>query len=247
MIDQLAVGELGINFIYATLERLAQRHDLDDVIVTLVHESFGAQTFRLAGRLESPQLIVQLGTEPGVHCIPPVVSSEEREAVRAACQLALSLQLARFRAGQDPLTNIANRRSFDTALQVASARSARYGWPFTLVLIDLDGFKLINDNGGHEHGDYLLRQFGFSIRRCVRDGDTPARIGGDEFAVILNSAEGSEALGFTDRLRLQLKVGGHPIDFTFGTATSPRDSTNAAELLRVADSRLYEKKGCTNF
>ncbi len=243
MLGELAVGELGIGFIYNLLDRLAERYDLDDVVVVLADDSFGTQTFRLGAHVESVEMFTTIGTEPGVYCVPPVVADVEREAVRAACQLALSLQLARFRAGQDALTNIANRRSFDTALQVATSRSARYGWPFTLVLVDLDEFKAINDESGHEFGDYLLRQFGFALRRAVRGGDTPARIGGDEFAVILNNAEGNEALGFTDRLRVQLKATGNPIDFSVGTASSPRESTDPLELYRLADVRLYEKKG----
>lgn len=243
MLGELAVGELGISFIYSLIDRLAERYELEDVVVVLADESFGTQTFRLGAHVEPVEMMAMLGTDPGVYCVPSVVPEVELEAVRAACQLALSLQLARFRAGQDALTNIANRRSFDAALSVATSRSARYGWPFTLVLVDLDDFKSINDESGHEFGDYLLRQFGFALRRSVRGGDTPARIGGDEFAVILNNAEGNEALGFTDRLRLQLKSTGNPIDFSVGTASSPRESTDPLELFRLADARLYEKKG----
>ncbi|HQU25914.1 MAG TPA: GGDEF domain-containing protein [Acidimicrobiales bacterium] len=243
LLAELAVGELGINFVYTLLERLAERHELDDAVVVLSDDAFGTQTFRLGARVEPVDMMTQLGTDPGLYCTPDVVSESEAEAVRAACQLALSLQLARFRAGQDPLTNIANRRNFDQSLSVASGRAARYGWPFTLVLIDLDGFKLINDESGHEFGDYLLRQFGFALRRSMRSGDTPARVGGDEFAVILNNAEGNEALGFTDRLRQQLKAGGVPIDFTVGTSSAPRESTDPGELFRLADARLYQRKG----
>lgn len=243
MLGELAVGELGIGFIYNLMDRLAERYELSDVIVALADESFGSQTFRLGGRVEDVEHFKSTGPAPGVYCEPAIVPDIELEAVRAAAHLALSLQLARFRAGQDALTNIANRRSFDSALQVATSRSARYGWPFTLVIVDLDDFKSLNDERGHEYGDYMLRQFGFALRRAVRGGDTPARIGGDEFAVILNNAEGNEALGFTDRLRLQLKSAGVPVDFTIGTASSPRESTDPVELYRLADSRLYEKKG----
>lgn len=243
LLAELAVGELGINFVYTLLESLAERHDLNDAVLVLADDSFGTQTFRLGAKVEPIDMITQIGTDPGVYCTPDVVPEAEAEAVRAACQLALSLQLARFRAGQDPLTNIANRRNFDQALSVASSRAARYGWPFTLVLIDLDGFKKINDESGHEYGDYLLRQFGFALRRAMRGGDTPARVGGDEFAVILNNAEGNEALGFTDRMRHQLKAGSIPIDFTVGTASAPRESADPGELYRLADARLYQKKG----
>ncbi len=243
MLGELGDGELGINFIYVLLERLATRYALSDAVLVLSDDAFGTQTFRLGARVQPAELVVRLGVEPGLYCEPDVVPPAESEAVRVAAQLALSLQLARFSAGQDWLTNIANRRSFDAALKVASARSARYGWPFTLVVVDIDEFKNFNDESGHEYGDYMLRQFGFALRRSVRGGDTPARIGGDEFAVILNNAEGNEALGFTDRLRVQLKAGGNQLGFSFGTATSPRESTDPVELYRIADARLYEKKG----
>ncbi len=243
MIAELTDGELGVGFIYSLLERLAERHGLRDVVVVLSHESFGTQSFRLGGRPVTAEMATRLGDAAGVHCEPDVVPAFESDAVRTACQLALSLHLARFSAGHDPLTNVANRRNFDAALQVAAARSARYGWSFTLVLLDLNDFKLVNDRGGHAFGDYLLRQFGFALRRSVRNGDTVARLGGDEFGVILSNAEGVEAAGFIDRLRTHLKSTGDLVEFTVGVAASPRDSTDPVELYRIADDRLYEKKG----
>jgi diguanylate cyclase (GGDEF)-like protein len=99
----------------------------------------------------------------------------------------------------------------------------------------------VNDRVGHVVGDDLLRSFGCALRRSVRSGDTAARIGGDEFAIILCNAESTEVLAFTERLRSPL-VSAPDLDFTFGTATSPRDSTDPAELYRIADARLYEKK-----
>ena len=243
MLAELADGELGIGFIYSILDRLAIRHGLRDVIVMLSHESFGTQSFRLGGRAVSSAMAARLGDAAGVHCEPDVVPAYEADAVRTACQLALSLHLARFSAGHDPLTNIANRRSFDTALRVAAARSSRYGWSFTLVILDINDFKAVNDRAGHAFGDYVLRQFGFALRRSVRNGDTAARLGGDEFAVILSNAEGVEVSGFVDRLRLQLKAMDDLVEFTTGAASSPRDSTDPEELFRIADGRLYEKKG----
>jgi diguanylate cyclase (GGDEF)-like protein len=243
MLDELSVNELGIGFVYSVIDALAKRYHLTDVVVNLTHESFGAQMFRLGGRAISPELAARFGTAPGVFCEPDVVPAVERGAVRTACQLALSLHLARFSASHDPLTNIANRRAFDSSLDAAAARSARYGWSFTLLLIDLNEFKAINDTLGHAIGDDLLRQFGVAMRRSVRSGDVAARIGGDEFAVILSNADGFEASGFLDRLRVNLKSASEVIEFSVGSATSPRDSTDPLELFRIADARLYEKKG----
>lgn len=243
MLGELTNRELGVGFIYSILGQFARRHGLTDVVVTLSHDSFGTQIFRLGGQSVTAELAVRLSAEPGVYCEPDKVPAVECDAVRTACQLAMSLHLARFSATHDPLTNIANRRSFDEALEMAAARSARYGWAFTLVLVDLNDFKRVNDLSGHEVGDNTLRQFGFALRQAVRQGDTAARIGGDEFAVILSNVEGHEAAGFTERLRSRLLASNVFIDFTTGTATSPRDSADPAELLRIADGRLYEKKG----
>jgi diguanylate cyclase (GGDEF)-like protein len=243
MLNELSERELGVGFIYAILELFAERHHLTDVAVVLVNDNFGTQMFRLGGEPVTQEMAAHLSASPGVYCEPDHVPIAECDAVRTACQLAMSLHLARFSAAHDPLTNIANRRSFDEALEVASARSARYGWAFTLVLVDLNNFKAVNDRSGHEYGNHLLRQFGFALRQAVRQGDTAARIGGDEFAVILSNAEGHESSGFTERLRGHLVTLGNPVEFTIGTATSPRDSTDPGELLRLADGRLYEKKG----
>jgi diguanylate cyclase (GGDEF)-like protein len=242
MMNELATNELGVGFIYSVLATLAERHGLDDVLVVLQHESSGTQMFRVGGHPVTKDMVTRLGSTPGVYCEPNVVSDLECDAVRTACQLSLALHLARFSAAHDALTNIDNRRGFDAALNVAAVRSARYGWAFTLVLIDLNDFKDVNDRYGHDYGDHMLRQFGFALRQAVRQGDTAARIGGDEFAVILSNAEGHESSGFTERLRAHLTAAGNGIDFTTGTATSPRDSTDATELKRIADARLYEKK-----
>ncbi len=243
MVAELVDGELGLGFIYSLLARLAERYHLTDAVVVLSHESFGTQSFRLGGRPVRPAMVAQLSETPGVLCEPAVVPDHECDAVRTASQLALSLHLARFNAGHDALTGVDNRRTFDHALGVASARSARYGWAFTLLMIDLDGFKALNDRAGHAYGDHLLRQFAFALRRSVRNGDTAARLGGDEFGVILASAEGVEASGFLDRLRAQVKAVTDDLDFTAGWANSPKDSTDPEELYRIADHRLYEKKG----
>jgi diguanylate cyclase (GGDEF)-like protein len=245
MLDELSVSDLGLGFVYSVIDQLAERYGLSDVVVILAHESFGTQMFRLGGKAVSAELAARLGVAPGVYCEPDLVPEVECDAVRTACQLTLSMHYARLSASQDSLTKIANRRTFDLALEAAAARSARYGWAFTLLLADLNGFKAINDNLGHPFGDDLLRQFGLAMRRAVRSGDLAARVGGDEFAVILSNADGNEAAGFTDRLRCHLGSASELVDFTVGTATSPRDSTDALELYRIADSRLIEKKGYT--
>jgi diguanylate cyclase (GGDEF)-like protein len=242
MLDQMSTSEVNIGFIYSVLDLLARRYNLTDAVVVLRDEALGTQTFRLGQKSLAADSPASLATAPGLFSEPDIVPNVVRDVVRNVCQLALTLHLARHSADHDPLTSVANRRHFDAALRNASVQSARYGWAFTLVLIDLDGFKAVNDRLGHAVGDDMLRSFGWALRRSVRSGDTTARLGGDEFAIILANAEGSEVLAFTERLR-SLLVAIPELDFSVGTATSPGDSTDPAELYRIADGRLYEKKG----
>lgn len=243
MLGVLADRELGIGFIYSVLDLLAQRHGLSDVVVVVRHESFGTQMFRLGGEVVTPDVVARVGAEPGLYCEPDNVPQMECDAVRTACHVALSLHLARFSASHDWLTNIANRRSFEDALDSAAARSSRYDWAFTLILLDLNDFKKVNDRDGHMAGDVLLKQFGFALRQAVRSGDTVARIGGDEFAVILSKAEGHDSSDFVERLRKSLIELGNYVEFTIGTALAPRDSTDPGELYGIADHRLRKRKG----
>jgi diguanylate cyclase (GGDEF)-like protein len=244
MLDELSSSEVGIGFIYSVLDLLAQRYQLSDAVVVLGDESLGTQAFRLGRKSVSGDSLAGLATGLGVFTEPDVVPELVRDAVRYVCQLSLTLHLARYGADHDPLTNVANRRHFDAALRAAAVQSSRYGWAFSLVLIDLNGFKAVNDRVGHVVGDDLLRFFGCALRQSVRNGDTAARIGGDEFGIILCNAEGTEVLAFTERLRALL-VSTADLEFTVGAATSPRDSTDPIELYRIADARLYEKKGIT--
>jgi GGDEF domain-containing protein len=173
MLDQMSTTEVNIGFIYSVLDLLARRYRLTDAVVVLRDESLGTQAFRL-GQKSLPTTRRPVATSPGVFCEPDVVPHVVRDVVRNVCQLALTLHLARHSADHDPLTSISNRRHFDAALRNAAVQSARYGWAFTLVLIDLDGFKAINDRLGHAAGDDMLRSFGWALRRSVRSGDTTA-------------------------------------------------------------------------
>lgn len=147
----------------------------------------------------------------------------------------------------DAVTGISNRRRFDLDLAAAMARSRDGGAPFTLILADLDRFKLVNDTFGHEVGDEVLRQTALRLRAGVRKKDKIARIGGDEFAAVLSTAsEGAIAVAL-DRIGRQFA---EPIDF--GRLTIPvgvslgaalwRPNMTAEDLRAVADAAMYEAK-----
>jgi diguanylate cyclase (GGDEF)-like protein/PAS domain S-box-containing protein len=150
----------------------------------------------------------------------------------------------RHEADHDPLTGLANRRSLERTLEAALARATSRGRSVGLLMLDLDGFKAVNDRHGHAAGDEVLREVARRLRRCVRERDLVARLGGDEFVVVLtdlgaipDSVERVEAalaepFAGTDTL-LRAAV---------GVAVFPGDGATVAELLAAADRQMYAAK-----
>jgi diguanylate cyclase (GGDEF)-like protein len=142
---------------------------------------------------------------------------------------------------EDALTGIGNRRAFDERLALESARRSRDGGELTLVLVDLDGFKPINDTHGHPAGDGVLRTASAVLRRWTRAIDGVYRIGGDEFALILPGATVEAAEVLVERIAAHL-VDAHPLGIraSFGIAAAETD--DPAELVSAADQALYQVK-----
>ncbi|BCP65902.1 hypothetical protein TthHB5008_08100 [Thermus thermophilus] len=163
--------------------------------------------------------------------------------------LALTLLLARFRElyGQVrfwreraltcPLTGLPNRRALEMALEREAARVERGGPPFALVLLDLDGFKRVNDEGGHREGDRYLRRVARALVSGVRRGDLVARWGGDEFAVLLPGTGEKEAVEVAERLGRRLQEEG--VSASLGVAVYAGD---LEDLFLRADQALYRAK-----
>ena len=139
-------------------------------------------------------------------------------------------------AERDPLTGLLNSRAHDSAL----AQRLAAGQPFALVLADMDGLKEVNDRQGHAAGNEALVRLATVIAGAVRRGDTVARIGGDEFAVLVGDASALEASALCERLESILADGGMPT--SFGWAAWPDDGTDPRTLFHRADERLYEHK-----
>lgn len=155
-------------------------------------------------------------------------------------RLREELRKAVDEARMDPLTGIGNRKAFDERLQFLAALHQRYGAPFSVVLLDVDDLKGVNDRGGHAAGDALLCRLAAALRASIRESDLAARIGGDEFALLLPQTplEGAQTVlaRITER-----QEAASPIAMSAGIASILRDETPDT-LLRRADEALYAEK-----
>lgn len=170
--------------------------------------------------------------------------------VSAAIILLAALTMRRFDmrlerlATTDGLTGAANRRAFDSRLAEAGSRSRRTGNPFSLVILDIDNLKEINDEHGHIAGDRVIQRVSTTVQQMIRLSDCLARWGGDEFTVLVES-RASEAVLLAERIREQVARGpdGEPaVTISVGIAEHRAEDTPET-LLRRADAALYESKG----
>ncbi len=151
-------------------------------------------------------------------------------------------------ARRDPLTGLLNHHAFTQLLSLEIERASRYSHGLTVVFIDLDGFKQVNDTLGHADGDRVLQRIGDAAASILRGSDAAGRLGGDEFAVLLLEAGKHAGDRFVRRLRRALAAlaadGRLPdgISFSAGAAHFPSDAGSAGELLRLADERQYREK-----
>jgi diguanylate cyclase (GGDEF)-like protein len=172
-----------------------------------------------------------------------IVDMVERFTSHAALALenALLLEQVRETAVTDGLTGIANRRHFDASLARHLARAARTSEPCSLLLLDIDHFKRLNDTRGHQVGDDALREVAQVIRAHARTNDVAARYGGEEFALILGSCAPEDAMATAERIRAAIAAA-LPVTITVGVATFPLHAVQGDDLVRAADRALYDGK-----
>jgi diguanylate cyclase (GGDEF)-like protein len=149
-----------------------------------------------------------------------------------------------YRATHDALTNLANYREFMDKLEREVNRAERSHRSFTLLLLDLDELKRINDLWGHLAGNRALRRLATVISEHCRSTDLAARYGGDEFAVVLIDSDEGMARQVAQRIesRLQVHAEEPPLSVSVGLGIYPDDGRSAAELIEAADRELYERK-----
>jgi diguanylate cyclase (GGDEF)-like protein len=247
----LARSASGLEFIYEMLELISARYRLRDLVVVADYPD-SPQIFRVGrtplvlGRGPLPAYLRDaLAGRPGLYSEPPVVPPLAAAFVTSLAELALRLDVLDHDASHDALTGLLNRRSYELLLTQAVSRARRYGWPFALVLLDLDNFKVVNDQFGHAAGDNALRAVGAELRASLRSGDVAARVGGDEFALIVVGVDNVATLApLLGRLKgaLERAVPETNVGFSVGVACFPSDTDDLSTLTGLADARLYAAK-----
>ncbi|TMC48463.1 MAG: sensor domain-containing diguanylate cyclase [Chloroflexi bacterium] len=191
-------------------------------------------------------LVIEHAMANGSRIERRVVSALERFASYAALALrnAWLVEQLQEQATTDGLTGIANHRTFEARLENELTRASRNQDALSLLMIDLDHFKQVNETFGHPAGDALLRQIGGVLVDHCRQFDTAARYGGEEFALILPSCDERAALIVAERLRQAVStlVTTTPVTASIGVATHPVHGSDANSLVKAADDALYRSK-----
>ncbi len=171
---------------------------------------------------------------------------EQKEEIM---KLREELRKVKEEANIDSLTGLRNRRSFERALHEFFRDYKKYKYPFSIIMLDIDNFKKINDTYGHLAGDKVLKEIGKILKTYLRAKDIPARTGGEEFTIILPGITKKEAMAVAERLRRvisnhTIEYEGHKIHVTasFGVAEMRDDIETPEDLLKEADEKLYKAK-----
>jgi diguanylate cyclase (GGDEF)-like protein len=165
---------------------------------------------------------------------------------RTLLEFKAYLDVCEEAAFTDHLTGLANRRRFERQLEREVGRVLRFERPFTLLMIDIDSFKNVNDSFGHDAGDEAIRRIAKVLSEGTRGIDLAARIGGEEFAVLLVETNKEGGFDVAERLRTAIKSLEIPkagrVTASFGVAECPSDAQTSADIVKAADIALYEAK-----
>jgi len=245
-VAEATAADSGVDFVYRLLNRYAEQALTSDAVLVIDDARLGRQVFRSGQRspIHSDLSLTVADGPPGIYTEGGRMAESGSSVLVQLAGMALRFDVVSREATRDGLTGLFNRRYFDDFLTQSAARSQRHGWPFALVILDVDGFKAVNDRLGHAAGDNALRVIGTEIRKALRVGDMAARIGGDEFALILHDALELGATAVLQRLKdaVVRSADGFDLRLSAGIAFAPAEGTDATSLYRMADRRMYETK-----
>lgn len=202
------------------------------------------------------QAAVIIGLADSIYQIPLPLSSRHVQFALSGASfffVAYLIRVGRRRyleiqrlATHDELTGLKNRQAFQLALEAEIARLDRYATVFSLAVIDLDGFKRLNDEKGHDQGDEALRLVSRTMSGATRRTDTVARIGGDEFALLMPNTGRPECertcLMLVDRVAEAMLAAGYGVTASIGAAAFVKTPESAATAMKIADKAMYEAK-----
>jgi diguanylate cyclase (GGDEF)-like protein len=219
---------------YEVCRRLKESPETDDIPVIFI---------TAANREENEAYGLSLGAVDYIAkpVNPPII----RARIRNHIALRTALSELQNLAAHDPLTALYNRRKLDESFEFEVARAERYGRPLSVILLDIDHFKVINDAHGHQAGDAVLAGTGRWLRAALRTSDIPGRWGGEEFLVICPETVSGTASQLAERLRqdyaAQTFFKDTPLTASFGVASHCKGRT-AENILFHADEALYRAK-----
>ena len=205
-----------------------------------------AYIIMLTGKSSGAQKLEGFASGADDYVTKPAQIEELLARVRAGLRIvALQKQLLEL-SQTDPLTSLRNRRAFDARLEEEFLHARRYERPLSLAIIDVDHFKSINDEHGHDAGDAVLRGVAKIIGGGTRQTDFVARIGGEEFAILLPETPLFEALQFAEKVRSSIAaqdIAGHHVTISIGIANIPHSGVPEMRyLFNAADQALYRAK-----
>jgi len=215
-----------------TGETLSFSHPLGEGLASVEIDAAEVRAFREAGFEERLSSIVQTALSG---CRIATESAEARARIVALSE-------------RDPLTGLYNRRAMTAKVHTEGTRQDRYGPVFSVILMDIDSFKTINDRYGHAKGDEVIAGVGRVIMQCCRSIDIPSRLGGDEFLVTLPSTPAENAVILAKRIQEQSRKLGEELGLadsltlSIGVAASPSPSCPLEELIAAADQSMYKVK-----
>lgn len=246
------------------LGEVTSPQDAAALVAQALHAIGGAHGVIIARRdpiaHDAPAVVLastgELGDEPGTTVtdgdsglevtlsgaeVPPVSVARSLRALATVLDRITEQERLLTEARTDPLTGLLNRRALDERLEAELARQARAGGAVSLLLLDIDYFKQVNDDHGHAHGDLVLRGVADAIRAIARTGDVMGRIGGDEFALLVADTDATGAEIVAERLVESIRPIG--ITVSVGAATAgPGEDWTVQTLLGAADRALYAAK-----